>query len=67
MQIRVGSMWSGLESLLDKMWVVGFRAITMNCFIDIGQAKLSVFWINRSRREDSNKNMGVLGLCRGED
>ena len=29
-------------------------------FLDIGQIKLEVFWINEYQKEDSNKTVGVL-------
>ena len=63
-QISVVRMWSLLARLSKKMWFVAVRATTTTFFIDIGREKLAVFWINGPRREDSDKTLGVLGLCR---
>ena len=66
LHISVGRMWSGLERLLEKRWFVGVRATTTISFVDIGREELAVFWINGSQREDSNKTIGAIVLCRGE-
>ena len=57
----------GLLRLLEKRWFVGVRATNAIVFVDIGQAKLAVFWINGAQREYLIKNGFVLGLCRVED
>ena len=43
---------------------IGVRTTTTNIFVNIGQEKLAVFWINGARREDS---VGMLALCIEED
>ena len=57
----------GLSRLSENRWFVGVRATNAIVFIDIGQTKLAMFWINGARREYLIKNGFVLGLCRVED
>ena len=39
---------------------------TTTYFVDIGWTKLAVFWLNGAQREDLNKTVVAIGLCKGE-
>ena len=60
-------MWKRLARLSNNMRFVGVRGTNTTFFVDIGWAKLALFWINGSQREDSNKAVGILDLCGAED
>ena len=63
----IGKMQSGLARLSGKQVVCRSQSDYHEFFIDIDQAKLAVFCLNGYQKDDSNKIMGLLDLCKGED
>ena len=75
---NVDKIGGGLVVVADHHWkdkerigeVIGYLVVFRiqsdyhEFFVDIGRGKLEVFCINGAQREDSNKNMGLLYLCR---